>query len=186
MKILKKLRTFFSVSPVSPTPESSEEQSIAFLLKETAPYKAVLFIDRLVKSGNLFIREEASEVYISTKLVYLYADKKRWKSFLKAVGLWFTYTKSREMWNRRFIDAENEAIRKTGKTPEEIGDAELSKLKWEARKNVKLSDLSAPVPGKFNFVLVAEDDGSMVVVGSYNDGEIIMKSFDEVSELLKK
>lgn len=185
MKLLKKLKTLLSATPVSPTPASSEAESISFLLKESAPYCAVLFIDRLVDSGSVFIREEASEVYISTKLVYLYADKKRWENFLYSIGLWFSYRKSNEMWKRRFVDAENEAIRATGKTPEEIGEAELAKLKWDARQKVKMSDLAAPVPGKFNFVLVAEDDGSMIVVGSYEDGAVKMRSFDEVKDLLK-
>ena len=185
MKLLKKLKTLLSATPVSPTPESSEAESISFLLKESAPYRAVLFIDRLVNSGSVFIREEASEVYISTKLVYLYADKKRWENFLYSIGLWFSYRKSNEMWKRRFVDAENEAIRATGKTPEEIGEAELAKLKWDARQKVKISDLTAPVPGKFNFVLVAEDDCSMIVVGSYEDGAVKMRSFDEVKDLLK-
>lgn len=185
MKLLKKIKSLFSAAPVSPTSPSPEAQSISFLLKETAPYKAVLFIDNLVKSGSLFIREEAAEVYISTKLVYLYADKARWNSFLDAVGLWFSYTKSREMWSRRFIDAENEAIRATGKTPKELGEAELAKLKWDARQKVKLSDLSAPVQGKFNFLLVAEDDGSPVLVGSYQDGQVTVRNFDEVKDVLK-
>ena len=174
MKLLKKLKPLLSATPVSPTPASSEAESISFLLKESAPYRAVLFIDRLVNSGSVFIREEASEVY-----------KKRWENFLYSIGLWFSYRKSNEMWKRRFVDAENEAIRATGKTPEEIGEAELAKLKWDARQKVKMSDLAAPVQGKFNFVLVAEDDGSMIVVGSYEDGAVKMRSFDEVKDQLK-
>ena len=93
---------------------------------------------------------------------------------------------SREMWSRRFVDAENQAIRESGKTPEELGEAEVRKLKWEARQKVKVSDLSAPAPGKYNFLLVSEHDGSPVLVGSYQDGQVTMRNFDEVKDLLKK
>lgn len=182
MKLLKKLKSVFSAPP---TPLSPEAQAVEFLRKESAPYKAVLFVNRLVSSGSLFIRQEESEVYISTQLVYLYADKKLWTNFLKSVGLWFCFQKSREMWNRRYIDAENEAIRASGKTPEELGEAEVRKLKWESRQKVKISDLAAPVPGKYNFLLVSEHDGLPVLVGSYQDGEVSMRNFDEVKDLLK-
>lgn len=183
MKLLKKLKTFFSAPP---TPLSEEAQAVEFLRKESAPYRAVQFVDRMVTSGTIFIRQEESEVYISTKLVYLYADNKLWTNFLKSVGLWFCYQKSREMWSRRFVDAENQAIRESGKTPEELGEAEVRRLKWEARQKVKVSDLSAPAPGKYNFLLVSEHDGSPVLVGSYQDGQVTMRNFDEVKDLLKK
>lgn len=183
MKLLKKLKSPLSASPVSPTPLSPEAESIEFLRRQSAPFKAVLFIDRLVQSGSVYIREEASEVYISTKLVYLYADRKRWSNFLRAVGLWFSFQKSREQWKRRFIDAENEAIRATGKTPEEIGEAGLAQLKWDARQKVRFSEADVSVSGKYNFVLVSESDGEPVLVGSFDDGRIRMKSYDEVKHL---
>lgn len=186
MNVLKIIKNLFHASPqpVSPTPQSDEEASVDFLLKDSIPYKAVLFIDNLVKSGSLYIREEASEVYISTKLVYLYSDKERWNIFLHNISLWFTFMKSREYWNRKYVDAENEAIRNSGKNPEEMSEEELNELKWNARQKVSFSGCSMENVGKYNFAMVAEDDGSVVLVGSYDNGRLSVRDYEEVQNEL--
>ena len=180
------MKNFFFKKKSPTPPPSSEAKDVEFLRSKHTAFSAVEFVDNLINSGMLFVRQKESEVYISTRLVYLYADRVRWKSFLRAVGWWFTYYRVQDAWIRKFRDAENAAIREEGKTPEELGELKVREIKWEARQKVDPSAVTVAElqQGNFSFVLVDETDNSMIVVGSYKDGNIEMRSFDEVKHRL--
>lgn len=143
-------------------------------------------IEKLQTAGQIYMDEKLHQVVISLDLAVLFIrNTEKWTNFLNNLQMWFTYESSRKAWNKYFLEVEVKAVREARKKYAALTAAEERSIRTNARAQVNVDEVEAPVVQPFDFVVASArgvgDEQKIIVVGRFFDGQFEMIPYDEVN-----
>ena len=144
--------------------------------------------DTLQNNGYIYLDQKLKRVLISDDLAVIYlVSSVRWSRFLDNLYRWFSYTLSQQAWQRRFKDAELNALREARRSSAALSARQEREVRQRARLDVDVQSEPLPAFPDYEFVIahgmLTDASATATVVGRYACGSFDMVSFEQLSSL---